>query len=391
MSKAASKRDSQGRLKVECRICGLYFHNVANHLSKTHPDTSLAEYKKMHPEAPIYSEAARKRMQEEIDAEEGIEIEADADEEVGEAPLIFGKIKLATRPSSTLTDVDKAWVPVHDEGWHLGKTEERNLEALALAIQQDENALIVGPPGVGKSTLVRQLAVLMNQPVRRLPFNGEMRLSHLVGRDKLVTDKVTGQTVSKTMKGPLLDAAERGHWVVFEEFDSAPAHVTFVLHSMLEKPRQLTLSEESGKQVHFDERFRVVATANTLGYGDTTGLYAGTAPMNEALLDRFGVVLRVDYPSAEDEAKILIGRTKIDAKTADKMTAIAKHVREQQQTEKVLVSLSPRRLVMWAAATVRLGSPQRAAELCITNKIPKEDAEVISGLVQRYFGSMSTV
>jgi cobaltochelatase CobS len=148
------------------------------------------------------------------------------------------------------------------------------------------------------------------------------------------------------------------------------------------------MEKDGGHEVVFDPRFRVIATANTLGYGDDTGLYSGTGPMNEALLDRFGLVIQMDYPKPDVELKRIMKRTSIHTGVAEKIIKVANQARDAWRQDSTMVSFSPRRVINWARKTARLGDVRAAARYTVTNKCSPDDQKYIEGLIQRTFGGL---
>lgn len=366
MGSAKQRHDDRGREKVQCRDCDLWYHRVDYHVASKHDGVDA--YQKRHPSAPLMSEFARRKTAGGPD----------------DRAFKFGVARLGQRDDD---EDDAHLVPVHDEDWTLDDGSRDALDALALAVEDDENVLIVGPPGIGKSTLVKELGAITNTPLRRLPFRGDMRVADLIGAKSLSVDPASGQSVTSYDFGPLPDAAKRGHWFLVDEIDAGPPEVMFTLFPVLEARRSLVLTGlKGGHEVAFDPRFRFIATANTLGWGDESGMFAGTTPMNEALLDRFATVITMGYPDPASEVRRLVQVTGVQAPTAEKMVAAAAMIRDAQAKESMASSFSPRRLLMWARKAVRMGDAQRAATYTVTNRLAPDEAKFVTGIIQRHFG-----
>lgn len=389
MGSAIDEHDDEGRRKVRCMECSSppkFFHRLDVHLGSKH-HMNVLEYLQIHPGARVLSEAAEAEGGAGAAAVKKLVERAHAGEETPDV-LKIGVARLPVRKG--LADEDLLWVPDHDEDWDSETAGASTLEALAVAMQDDDNVLIVGPPGVGKSSVARELAWMSKNPLRRMNFNGDLRVSDFLGSKQLVVDGKSGQSVTEFSLGPMPYSSKRGHWMLWDEFDSCPPPVGFVMHPFLETPRHLTVPGYG--DVVVDPETRVIAVANTLGYGDDTGLYSGTGPVNEALLDRFQVVIRMNYPEAGAEAAMLVKRFGVSAEIAAKMVDVATKVREAQVAQNTTVSMSTRRLVAWGKKIARFGEKRArfAAQLTVLNKLPETDLKFVDGLIQRIIGGSAS-
>lgn len=383
MGSSKERHDGEGREKVQCRICKDWYHRLDVHVSTAHK-LNVGEYLEKYPGAPTISEAARAKA---AQAQGGKFKGAKATKDkavVDDDSFKFGVARLKMRTG--LTEYDRAFIPKHDEDWIPGEVEQRQLEELALGVEDGDNVLIIGPHGIGKSTLALELAAICDQPVRRVHMDGDIRRADFVGEKNVVVDKDSGQAITRWLDGVLPDAAERGHWLLIEEIDAMPAHIGFILHGVLERHRHLAIMGDRGREVKFHPHFRIIATGNTLGHGDDSGMYAGTNVLNEAFLDRWGTTIRGSYPAAATEVAMLVKRTGIEKALADKMVQVAAKVREAQRQDQCVGGISPRRMIDWAQKTVRMNDPRRAARLTVTNKLGPDDAKFVDNLIQRHFG-----
>lgn len=379
MGSAKDKLDSFGREKVQCRICNKYYHRLDVHLKTAHGKT-VEEYMTEWPNAEILSEHGKTKL-----AKEATRVASkDEAEETGKEKHCIGAAEVHRRDVDELSEVDLAYVPKHDPDWIVDETVMALWEDLAIGIQDNEPVYIGGPTGCGKTKGVQVLASALRQPVRRIQLNRDFRVAEFVGQ-RTLEESDSGKTITGWKDGVLTEAMRNGWWLLLDEVDQAHPDVLMKLQGVLEGT-PLILTENFGEVVHPHEYFRIIATANTFGRGDETGLYAGAKIMNEATMDRFGVVIDANYPNEKTEVKILTKVAGISAGQAAKMVECARKIREAQAKEECSCTFSTRRLVSWAKKTKRYGDIQRASGVAVLNKLSYDDRRFVGSIIQRYFG-----
>lgn len=256
---------------------------------------------------------------------------------------------------------------------------------VAEAIEHNERVFIYGPSGTGKSSLVRQIAALTQRPVRRVSLNGETSVGDFVGHWTVNEDKET-----VFVNGILPQALERGHILQLDEVDAMQPEVGFILQQVLEPGGHLLLTD-TGEDIAPHPDFRLVATANTLGFGADSSLYAsGTNTLNFSWLDRWDVVVHMDYLSAKNEVALLLARHPPLAKDLiKKLVKAADDLRRAHAAEQLTSVVSTRRLLALCARLERGNELPRALEVCVLNKVPPEDVKVIGETFDHHLGSLT--
>jgi len=248
-----------------------------------------------------------------------------------------------------------------------------------------DHQLLFGPTGVGKTSLVLQIAARIKQPVVRVNLNGQVSVSDLVGSMGLSKDGTIWND------GALPRAMRNGYWLVLDEIDFGPPDVLSLLYPVLEAKPRLCLKEHNGEVVEAHSNFRVFATGNSIG-GDRDGAYAGTQPINSALLNRFtghGQAIRIKPLTAKQEEEILSSRLPILSKSLVRRACeFASRLRQGDgQNGPLLPTLSTRELIQFCTKTLLYRDPLEAANLTFLSVV--EDANVrqpIEEAVKLIFG-----
>ena len=255
------------------------------------------------------------------------------------------------------------------------------------SVNSRENCLLTGGTGVGKTTHIEQLAARINQPVIRVNFNGETRMSDFIGKTH-VTD---GKTY--WVDGVLPLAMKEGYWLLLDEIDFADPAVLSLLHPVLEENPCLVLKENKGEVVRPHPNFRVFATANSIGaQQDNASQFSGTNHMNEAFLDRWQIIL-VPNLSLKEELKVVKSKVSgVKGRWAKRIVEFAHKVRERklEGIEFSSDSFSTRRVLAWAKKTALLRSPIQGAKLSWLDKMPLSEHETITRILELHFGNNSS-
>lgn len=262
------------------------------------------------------------------------------------------------------------------------------VEQVAFGVANGMNVMLVGETGVGKSTLIEQLAAQLNHPLTRINVHGESDTAVLIGRD--FPTIVNGEKTLTYRWGPLPKAmVTPGHWFLLDEIDSALQPVLFVLQQMLERHGRLILEDADSTIVERAPGFNFFASGNTVGIGARHKLlYTGTNKLNEATLDRFDMVIHVPELDPKTEEEVIARNVpSLDRDYIRGIVRIAKEVREQLRDDAISCTFSTRRCIQWARVMLHF-HPYIAARLTVLNKLGVEDYRVLEGVVSRFFGKV---
>jgi MoxR-like ATPase len=252
------------------------------------------------------------------------------------------------------------------------------------AIHAGEHVLLTGGTGVGKTTHVIQLASRVRQPILRINFNGETRLSDLIGKVQVIA----GET--RWVDGVLPQAMRLGWWLLLDELDFADPGVLSLLHPVLEDQPTLTLKENHGEVIVPHPNFRMFATANSIGaMQDRASSYSGTNIMNEAFLDRWHVLF-VDNLPEKEELQVLRGEVPaLKVRWAKRIVQFAAKARSHGLTDGVEFAgdnFSTRKVLAWARKSALHRSPITGARLAWLDKMPRSEQEGMLRILGTHFG-----
>lgn len=373
--------DSKGR-KVRCKICEKFFHRLEVHIKKEH-GISKSEYLKKFPGSPTISEAARKNASRAKRNQPFVKVDSENTSDTKDKALDVGFAKLYITDDSQLTDLQKSQVPKNDEDWELGRQERESLEIIAAGIEDGDNIFVFGPPGSGKTSLIKQLGAITNTPVFIFHFSDGICVEDFIGEKEL--KNIGSGVVTAWRDGAFTRCWKEGYFIVFDEISAINANIMLRLHGPLDGD-DLVIMENGGEIVAKHKRTVIFATDNTNGRGDDTGMFSGTHILNEATLDRFGTCLKYGYPDKASERKILVSKTKISAEIANSMVEVANVIRESFANEQCYCTLSTRRLIAWAKKTLRFDDVRKAAEIAVIDRLSRDDGMFVESIIQRYFG-----
>ncbi|HWK42915.1 MAG TPA: cobaltochelatase subunit CobS [Croceibacterium sp.] len=247
----------------------------------------------------------------------------------------------------------------------------------------NRRVMVQGYHGTGKSTHIEQVAARLNWPCIRINLDAHISRIDLIGRDAIVLRD--GLQVTEFREGLLPWALQHPVALVFDEYDAGRPDVMFVIQRILEAEGKLTLLDQN-RVIRPDPNFRLFATANTVGLGDTTGLYQGTQTINQGQMDRWNIVVALNYLPAETEQRIVSAKTKVDPKVVADMIRVADLTRQGFIGGDISTVMSPRTVITWAQNTEIFKDVGFAFRLSFLNKCDEAERMLVAEYYQRVFG-----
>jgi cobaltochelatase CobS len=279
-------------------------------------------------------------------------------------------------------------VPELDEAYRF---DPQTTLAICAGLAFDRRVMVQGYHGTGKSTHIEQVAARLNWPMIRVNLDSHVSRIDLVGKDAIVLKE--GKQVTEFREGMLPWCLQRPMALVFDEYDAGRPDVMFVIQRVLEAQGKLTLLDQN-RVIKPNPWFRLFSTTNTIGLGDTTGLYHGTQQINQGQMDRWSLVATLNYLSHDVEAEIVLAKAPAYAKTLDGRRQIAAMVRVADMTRNAFMNgdistvMSPRTVITWAQnAEIFAGDLALAFRMTFLNKCDELERPTVAEFYQRAFGS----
>ena len=277
------------------------------------------------------------------------------------------------------------YVPEVDKNY---KFDKDTTLAILSGFSFNKRVLVQGYHGTGKSTHIEQVAARLNWPCIRVNLDSHISRIDLIGKDAIkVRD---GKQITEFQEGILPWSIQNPIALVFDEYDAGRPDVMFVIQRVLEAEGNFTLLDKN-KVLKQHKYFRLFATSNTVGLGDTTGLYHGTQQINQGQMDRWNIVTSLNYLSLEREMEIILAKNKSYNNTKGKEN-IANMIKVASLTRKGFVSgdistvMSPRTVMHWAENNLIFNDMGYSFRVTFLNKCDELEKNIIAEYYQRCFG-----
>ena len=249
----------------------------------------------------------------------------------------------------------------------------------------NRRVMVQGYHGTGKSSHIEQVAARLNWPCIRINLDAHISRIDLIGRDAIVLKD--GLQVTEFREGLLPWALQHPVALVFDEYDAGRPDVMFVIQRVLETEGKLTLLDQN-RVIRPSPYFRLFATANTVGLGDTSGLYHGTQAINQGQMDRWNIVVGLNYLPAQVESEIVLKKVEgVSEKAAADMVKVADLTRQGFINGDISTVMSPRTVITWAQNTAIFKDAGFAFRLSFLNKCDETERMLVAEYYQRVFGT----
>lgn len=287
------------------------------------------------------------------------------------------KVPAFSQTADLVPDLDPTYVFDHD-----------TTMAILAGFAFNRRVMVQGYHGTGKSTHIEQVAARLNWPCIRINLDSHISRMDLVGKDAIVLRD--GKQVTEFREGILPWALQSPTAIVFDEYDAGRPDVMFVIQRVLEVEGKLTLLDQN-RVIRPHSAFRMFSTTNTIGLGDTTGLYHGTQQLNQGQMDRWNIVTTLNYLPEAVEKEIVLSKlpsydTEKGQKIIQSMIACADLSRSGFIAGDISTVMSPRTVITWAENTEIFGDVGFAFRVTFLNKCDEMERPIVAEYYQRSFG-----